>query len=46
VDGHPNAFKMTMKNHQDRTQTIMEYLELTYDINFDREFFSDRNLKK
>ena len=46
VDGHPTAFKMTMKNHQDRTQTIMEYLELTYDISFDREFFSDRNLKK
>ncbi|MFH1852113.1 MAG: outer membrane lipoprotein-sorting protein [Candidatus Neomarinimicrobiota bacterium] len=46
IDGIPTPFKMTMKNNLENTQTVMEYVEVTYDITFEDDFFSERNLKK
>jgi len=38
--------KMTMRNHLDKTETVMEYISITYDVEFDKYFFTERNLKK
>jgi hypothetical protein len=46
IQNIPTAMKITMKNLIDNTQTSMEYLEINYDIEFDRSFFSERNLKQ
>lgn len=46
IEGILTPFKMTMKNHLENTQTVMEYVEVTYDVTFDKNFFSERNLKK
>ncbi|NQT96896.1 MAG: outer membrane lipoprotein-sorting protein [Candidatus Marinimicrobia bacterium] len=46
IEGFLTPFTMTMKNHLENTQTVMEYVEVTYDITFDKNFFSERNLKK
>ncbi len=46
IEGFLTPFKMTMKNHLEKTQTVMEYVEVTYDITFEKNFFSERNLKK
>jgi len=37
--------KMIMKNHQDNTQTVMEYKSITYDVEFNKRFFTENNLK-
>ncbi len=46
IEGVPTAMKIIMKNHIDQTQTSMEYQKVTYDVDFDRQFFSERNLKQ
>lgn len=46
IEGILTPFKMIMKNHLEKTQTLMEYVEVTYDITFEKNFFSERNLKK
>lgn len=46
IDGQPVAMKMTMQNIPERTQTVMQYLELTFDVKFPEHFFSERELKR
>ena len=46
IEGILTPMKMTMKNHLDKTETVMEYLSITYDVEFDKYFFTERNLKK
>lgn len=46
IEGIPTAMKMTMDNHLDRTQTIMETIEMTFDVSFKADFFTERNLKR
>ncbi|MBU0712132.1 outer membrane lipoprotein-sorting protein [bacterium] len=46
VEGIPTPMKMTMSNHLDKTETVMEYTSITYDVEFDKYFFTERNLKK
>ncbi len=46
VEGILTAFTMIMENHLDQTQTSMVYKEVTYNVKYEREFFSERNLKK
>ncbi len=45
IDGIPTAWLMTMTNHIDKTSTIMEIIEMEYGTEFDKNFFSERNLK-
>jgi len=44
IEGVPTAMKMVMKNHLDNTETVMEYISVTYDVSFKKNFFSERNL--
>jgi len=46
VEGILTPMKMTMRNHQDQTETVMEYTEITYDVSFNKYFFTERNLKR
>ncbi|MCK4579426.1 MAG: outer membrane lipoprotein-sorting protein [Candidatus Marinimicrobia bacterium] len=46
IEGIPTAMKMVMENLVDRTSTGMETIEITYDVTFDDDFFTERNLKK
>ncbi|HMA62289.1 MAG TPA: outer membrane lipoprotein-sorting protein [bacterium] len=46
IEGHPTATKMVMKNVQQNTQTIMEYEKITYDVDYDPIFFSERRLRR
>jgi hypothetical protein len=46
IEGVPTAMKMTMKNHLDGTETIMETLSITYNWEPQDNFFSERTLKK
>lgn len=46
IEGIPTATKITMRNLLDNTETTMEYLNITYDIEFERSFFTERNLKQ
>lgn len=46
VEGTPTAHKMIMKNLEDDTETRMEVLEMTYEWEPPKGFFSERNLKK
>lgn len=46
IEGIPTAMKMVMGNLIDRTSTEMETIEITYDVTFDDNFFTERNLKK
>ncbi len=45
VENIPTPMKMIMKNHQDNTETIMEYKSITYDVEFNQRFFTENNLK-
>lgn len=45
IEGHSTAMKMTMHNRQDDTKTIMVTKEITYDVSFGDDFFTERNLK-
>ncbi|MEE9465550.1 MAG: outer membrane lipoprotein-sorting protein [Candidatus Neomarinimicrobiota bacterium] len=46
IEGIPTAMKMVMENRVDKTNTSMETVEITYDVTFDKNFFSERSLKK
>jgi len=46
VEGILTPMKMIMRNHLDKTETVIEYINITYDVKFDKYFFSERNLKK
>ncbi|MCK4639841.1 MAG: outer membrane lipoprotein-sorting protein [Candidatus Marinimicrobia bacterium] len=46
IEGILTPMKMVMRNNLDRTETVMEYINITYDFEFDKGFFSERNLKK
>jgi len=46
IEGLPTAMLLRMVNNLEKTETKMEILEITYDITFDDNFFTERNLKK
>jgi len=46
IEGVPTAMKMTMKNHSEGTETIMETLSITYEWEPPDSFFTERELKK
>lgn len=46
IEGVLTPMKMVMRNNLDRTETVMKYVNITYDVEFDKGFFSERNLKK
>jgi len=46
IEGILTPMKMTMRNRLDKTETVMEYTSITYDVEFDKFFFTERNLKK
>lgn len=46
IEGILTPMKMTMRNHLDKTETVMTYLSITYNVEFDKYFFTERNLKK
>ncbi|UCH10168.1 MAG: outer membrane lipoprotein-sorting protein [Fidelibacterota bacterium] len=46
IEGIPTAMIMTMRNHQDRTETMMEMQSVTYQWEPPAGFFSERNLKQ
>ena len=46
IEGVPTAMRMTMRNHRDRTETMMEMLSVTYQWEPPTGFFSERNLKQ
>lgn len=45
IENNPTAMSMTMHNQQDGTKTIMVIKEITYDVKFEDDFFTERNLK-
>lgn len=46
IDGYPTAFTMRMQNHVEFSQTIMKVLEISFNISFEKDFFSDKKLKQ
>ena len=46
IQGIPTAMIMHMENHIEDSETTMKILEMKYDVNFDDDFFTERNLKK
>ena len=46
IEGHPTARKMIMKNVLENSSTVMEYENITYDVNFDQDFFTERRLRR
>ncbi|MCK4295931.1 MAG: outer membrane lipoprotein-sorting protein, partial [Candidatus Marinimicrobia bacterium] len=46
IEGVLTPMKMVMRNNLDFTETVMEYLDINYNVKFDKNFFSERNLKK
>ncbi|MFC1548283.1 outer membrane lipoprotein-sorting protein, partial [Candidatus Neomarinimicrobiota bacterium] len=44
IEGIPTAMLMTMRNHKDATETMMEMLSVTYNWEPPAGFFSERNL--
>ncbi len=46
IDGIPTPMRMVMFNKLDRTQTSMEFLEVTYDVDLEDDLFSERGMKK
>lgn len=46
IEGVLTPLKMTMRNHLEKTETVMEYRNITYNVEFDKYFFTERNLKK
>ena len=45
VEGRPTAMSMTMHNKRDDTKTIMVTKEITFDVTYEKDFFTERNLK-
>lgn len=46
IDGHWYAMKMLMTNLQEGGETVMETVEITFDIKLEDKFFSTNNLKR
>jgi len=46
IEGVPTAMRMTMKNHSEGTETIMETVSITYEWEPPDNFFTERELKK
>lgn len=46
IQGIPTAMRMLMENHLEDSKTTIRILEMEYNDIFDREFFTERNLKK
>ena len=46
IEGVPTAMKMTMKNHLEGTETVMQTLSITYEWEPPDNFFTERTLKK
>ncbi len=46
IEGFPTAMKMTMINHEKRSQTMMETLSMTYDWEPPKDFFTERSIKQ
>jgi outer membrane lipoprotein-sorting protein len=46
IEGVPTAFLLTMKNHRTGSNTIMKIISITYDVEFDDDFFFENNLRK
>jgi len=46
IDGIPTAKKMVMRNLNDQTQTVMEVIEIKYDVELDDRLFTERSLKR
>ena len=46
IQGVPTAMVMHMENHIDDSHTTMKILEMKYDVKFEEDFFTERNLKK
>jgi hypothetical protein len=46
VDGIPTAFRMVMHNQNDGTQTVMEFLEVRFNLTLRDDMFTERALKR
>jgi outer membrane lipoprotein-sorting protein len=46
IQHYPTAQRMVMKNHAEGSQTEMRILNMEYNVEFEENFFSERNLKK
>lgn len=46
IDGIPTAKKMVMTNLNDQTQTVMEVVEMEYNLELDDRMFTERSLKR
>ncbi|MFQ6617426.1 MAG: outer membrane lipoprotein-sorting protein [Fidelibacterota bacterium] len=46
IEGVPTARSMTMYNVQDNTKTIMEVVEVSYNVELPDEMFTERGLKR
>ncbi len=46
IDGVPTPMKMTMKNHEDNTETLSELIEVTYSQALADSMFTERGLKR
>ncbi|MCK4403952.1 MAG: outer membrane lipoprotein-sorting protein [candidate division Zixibacteria bacterium] len=46
IDNIPTPMQMVMYNKLDRTQTSMEFLEVTYKVNLADDLFTQRGMKK
>ncbi|KAA3609286.1 MAG: outer membrane lipoprotein-sorting protein [Calditrichaeota bacterium] len=46
IDDHWTAMKMTMKNLQDGGETIMQTLEIEFDLEIEDKMFTTKNLKR
>jgi len=46
IDGIPTAKNMVMRNLNDQTQTVMEIIEIEYDVELDDSLFTERSLKR
>ncbi len=46
IDGVLTPMKMVMRNHLDQTESEMKYINITYNVSFEKDFFTERNLKK
>ncbi len=46
IEGILTPMNVVMHNHLDNTETVMKYLSITYNVEFDKNFFTERNLKK
>ena len=46
IQGVPTAMIMQMENHVEDSQTTMKILDMNYDVKFEKDFFTERNLKK